>query len=73
MSKVLVRQAVEYGVDKVAVQKAYGGPAVSSVINGAIPPGNIGYVNYNLYPDNSGQGNVTMCKSDLARRAVPTA
>ena len=28
MSKVLVRQAVEYGLDKAAVQKAYGGPAV---------------------------------------------
>jgi peptide/nickel transport system substrate-binding protein len=71
MSKLLVRQAVEYGVDKVAVQKAYGGPAVSSVINGVIPPGNIGYVNYNLYPDNSGQGNVATCKSDLAKAGYP--
>ncbi|HEY6786632.1 MAG TPA: ABC transporter substrate-binding protein [Trebonia sp.] len=71
MSKLLVRQAIEYGVDKVAVQKAYGGPAVSSVINTVIPPGNNGYVNYNLYPDNSGQGNVAMCKSDLAKAGHP--
>jgi peptide/nickel transport system substrate-binding protein len=71
MSKVLVRQAVEYGLDKVAVQRAYGGPAVSSVINSVIPPGNIGYQNYNLYPDDNGQGNVAMCKSDLAKAGYP--
>jgi peptide/nickel transport system substrate-binding protein len=67
MSKLLVRQAVEYGLDKVAVQKAYGGPTVSSVISTVIPPGNIGYQNYNLYPDDNGQGNVTACKSDLSK------
>jgi peptide/nickel transport system substrate-binding protein len=71
MSKLLVRQAVEYGLDKVAVQRAYGGPAVSSVINSVIPPGNIGYQNYNLYPDDNGQGNVAMCKSDLAKAGYP--
>jgi peptide/nickel transport system substrate-binding protein len=71
MSKPLVRQAVEYGVDKVAVQKAYGGPAVSSVINGVIPPGNAGYQSYNLYPDDNGQGNTAMCKSDLAKAGYP--
>jgi len=71
MSKLLVRQAVEYGVNKVAVQKAYGGPAVSSIINTVIPPGNNGYVNYNLYPDNSGQGNTAVCKSDLTKAGYP--
>jgi peptide/nickel transport system substrate-binding protein len=71
MGKLLVRQAVEYGLDKVAVQKAYGGPMVASVINSVIPPGNIGYQNYNLYPDDSGQGNVTACKSDLSKAGYP--
>ncbi len=65
--KLLVRQAIEYGLDKGAVIKAFGGPAVAQVINTVIPPGNVGYVNYNLYPDNSGQGNVAMCKSDLSK------
>ena len=71
MGKLLVRQAVEYGLDKTAVQKAYGGPTVASVINSVIPPGNIGYQNYNLYPDNNGTGNVSACKSDLAKAGYP--
>ena len=66
-----MRQAVEYGVDKAAAVKAIGGPAVAQIINTVIPPGNVGYVNYNLYPDNSGQGNVAMCKSDLAKAGYP--
>ena len=36
-----------------------------------IPPGNTGYVNSNMYPDDSGQGNVAMCKSDLAKAGYP--
>jgi peptide/nickel transport system substrate-binding protein len=71
MGKVLVRQAIEYGLDKLAVQKAYGGPAVSSITSSVIPPGNVGYQNYNLYPDDNGQGNVAMCKSDLAKAGYP--
>ena len=69
--KLLVRQAVEYGLNKTAVVKSYGGPAVSQVISTVIPPGNVGYVNYNLYPDNNGQGNVAMCKSDLSKAGYP--
>ncbi len=69
--KLLVRQAVEYGVNKSAAVKAIGGPAVAQIINTVIPPGNVGYVDYNLYPDNSGQGNVAMCKSDLAKAGYP--
>ncbi len=71
MSKLLVRQAIEYGVDKVAVQKAYGGPPVASILNTVIMPGNAGYQNYNLYPDDNGQGNIAMCKSDLAKAGYP--
>jgi peptide/nickel transport system substrate-binding protein len=71
MQKPLVRQAVEYGLDKSAVVKAIGGPSVATVINTVIPPGNTGYVNYNLYPDDNGQGNVAMCKSDLAKAGYP--
>ena len=69
--KQLLRQAVEYGVDKSAAVKAVGGPAVAQILNTVIMPGNVGYVNYNLYPDNSGQGNVAMCKSDLAKAGYP--
>jgi peptide/nickel transport system substrate-binding protein len=69
--KLLFRQAVEYGLDKIAVQKAFGGPAVAQVLNTVIMPGNAGYQNYNLYPDNNGQGNVAMCKTDLAKAGYP--
>jgi peptide/nickel transport system substrate-binding protein len=71
VQKLLVRQAIEYGVDKVAVQKSYGGPQVGSVLNSVIMPGNVGYQDYNMYPDDSGQGNVAMCKSDLAKAGYP--
>ena len=71
MANLDVRQAVEYGVDKVAVIKAMGGPLVGNVINTVIPPGNAGYVNYNLYPDDSGAGNVTACKAALAKGGHP--
>lgn len=67
MGKQLVRQAIEYGVNKVAVQKVYGGPAVTKVINSVIPPGNAGYQAANQYPDNNGNGNPAMCKTDLAK------
>jgi peptide/nickel transport system substrate-binding protein len=71
MSKVLVRQAVEFGLNKVAVQKAVGGPPVGPIINTVIPPGNAGYQNTNAYPDSNGQGDVAMCKSDLAKAGYP--
>ncbi len=71
MSKLLVRQAVEYGVSKIAVQKVYGGPSVSKIINTTIPPGNVGYVNFNLYPTPQNNGNPAMCKSDLTKAGYP--
>src|SRR5262249_29210504 len=65
--KLLVRQAVEYGLNKVAVQKAQGGPEGSKIIYTSIPPGNVGYQNYNLYPDNNGQGDTAKCHADLVK------
>lgn len=66
MKNLKVRQAIEYGINKVAVQKSLGGPAVAKVISTAIPPGNVGYQPYNLYPDKNGQGDPAECKSVLA-------
>jgi peptide/nickel transport system substrate-binding protein len=71
VQKLLVRQAIEYGVDKSAVVKSIGGPDVAQVSNTVIPSGNVGYVNYNMYPSTSSQGNVAMCKSDLAKAGYP--
>ncbi|HUZ51313.1 MAG TPA: ABC transporter substrate-binding protein [Streptosporangiaceae bacterium] len=66
MGKLAVRQAIEYGVNKVAVQKVVGGPTVAKILNTAIPPGNVGFQNYNDYPSNNSQGDPSKCKSMLA-------
>jgi peptide/nickel transport system substrate-binding protein len=71
MQKLLVRQAIEYGVDKSAVVKAIGGPDVAAVSNTVIPAGNVGYVNYSMYPSTAAQGDVAMCKSDLSKAGYP--
>jgi peptide/nickel transport system substrate-binding protein len=68
MGKLAVRQAIEYGVNKVAVQKVVGGPSVAKILNTAIPPGNVGYQNYDLYPStNHHEGDPFRCKSMLAK------
>ena len=70
-AKLGVRQAIEYGINKVAVQKSQGGPLVSKIIYTAVPPGNVGFQNYNDYPDNNGQGDIAKCKSTLAKAGYP--
>jgi peptide/nickel transport system substrate-binding protein len=71
MSKVGVRQALEYGLDKSAAIKSSGGAYVSTQLNGAIPPGNDGFISTNPYPDNNGTGNEATCKSTLAKAGYP--
>jgi peptide/nickel transport system substrate-binding protein len=71
VQKLLVRQAIEYGLDKAAVVKAAGGPLVGKIINTAIPPGNAGYEDYNLYPDDNGSGDPALCRQYLARAGYP--
>jgi peptide/nickel transport system substrate-binding protein len=66
MKNLKVRQAMEFTVNKSAIQKLYGGPEVAQVINTAIPPGNTGSSPINLYNTPSNQGNPGKCKSLLA-------
>ena len=66
MGNLKVRQAIEYGVNKVAVQKVIGGPTVAQIINTAIPPGNVGYQDYDTYPTSNNSGDIAKCKSLLA-------
>ncbi len=66
-----VRQAIEYAIDKVAIAKIYGGTALNPPITTAIPPGNIGYVNYNLYSTPGDNGDPAKCKSTLAAAGFP--
>jgi peptide/nickel transport system substrate-binding protein len=71
MGKLAVRQAIEYGVDKAAVQKVNGGPRLARIISTAIPPGSVGYQPYNLYPTPGNAGNPATCKALLARAGYP--
>jgi peptide/nickel transport system substrate-binding protein len=66
-----VRQAIEYAIDKVAIAKIYGGTALNPPITTAIPPGNIGYQDYNLYPTPGNNGDAAKCKSMLAAAGYP--
>lgn len=66
MGRLAVRQAVEYGVDKAAIVKVSGGPAVAKITTGAIPPGSAGYQPYTRYATPGSQGSPARCKSLLA-------
>ena len=66
-----VRQAIEYAIDKVAIAKIYGGTTLNPPITTAIPPGNIGYQDYNLYPTPGNNGDPAKCKSMLAAAGFP--
>jgi peptide/nickel transport system substrate-binding protein len=70
MSKQLVRQAIEYGVDKSAVQKVYGGPSVTTQLGSVIPPGNVGALSSPTYPQSGGSANTAMCKTDLKKAGL---
>jgi peptide/nickel transport system substrate-binding protein len=61
-----LRKAIEYGIDKVAIAKTYGGTALNPILSTAIPPGNIGYQPYNLYPTPGNNGDPAKCKQMLA-------
>ena len=70
MGNVKVRQAIEYGIDKSAVQKVYGGPTVTTQLGSIIPPGNVGASSSALYPQANGGANTAKCKSTLAASGV---
>src|SRR5215472_18566789 len=71
MSKLAVREAIEYGVNKAAIVKVSGGPAVERVADSAIPPGSAGYQPYTLYATPASQGSPARCKSLLAQAGYP--
>jgi peptide/nickel transport system substrate-binding protein len=71
MKKLAVRQAIEYGVNKAAVVRVTGGPAINKIDSSAIPPGNIGYQPYGKYATPGNQGSTAKCKSLLASAGYP--
>jgi peptide/nickel transport system substrate-binding protein len=67
MASVEVRRAIEFGVDKAAVQNVLGGPAFARILNSAEPPGNLGALSVNPYPSAGSRGSIASCRAELAR------
>ncbi len=66
LTKVAVRQALEYALDKVALTKIYGGPTFNQPLNQVIAPGAEGYQQFDPYPTPNNQGDPAKCKTMLA-------
>jgi peptide/nickel transport system substrate-binding protein len=71
MGKLEVRQAAEFTINKVAIQKLFGGPSVATIMNTAIPQGNVGYAPITLYNTAGNQGDPNKCKSMIAAAGYP--
>jgi peptide/nickel transport system substrate-binding protein len=72
IGKLDVRKAIEFGVDKAALQKLYGGPAVAKIISTDIPPGNVGYGPIHLYDTPGNAGDPAKCKALLKAAGYPS-
>jgi peptide/nickel transport system substrate-binding protein len=71
LGNVKVRQALEYAIDKVALGQVYGGSTLNTPLNQVIPPDNVGYQAFNLYPTAGNRGDPAKCKSLLAAAGYP--
>jgi peptide/nickel transport system substrate-binding protein len=68
LSKLKVRQALEYAFNKTADSQVYGGSVISQPLNQVVPGGNIGTINgYNPYPTTGNNGNPAKAKKLLAQ------
>jgi peptide/nickel transport system substrate-binding protein len=70
-SKLGVRQALEYAVDKTAIEQVNGGTILNEPLNQVITPGNVGYQQFDLYPSAGNSGNPAKAKSLLAAAGYP--
>ena len=66
-SKLGVRQAVEYAVDKAGVIQVNGGPLLNAPQNQVITPGSAGYKPFNLYSSAGNHGDPAKAKQLLAK------
>jgi peptide/nickel transport system substrate-binding protein len=65
------RKAVQYAVDKTAIQGAYGGPVAGDIASTALPPTETGYTKYDLYPTPGNKGDQAKAKAALQACGQP--
>jgi peptide/nickel transport system substrate-binding protein len=71
MDNVNCRIAVEYAVDKVAVQNALGGPLRGAIATTVLPPNVVGYQKADTYPTQNNSGDTAKAKAALTKCGHP--
>ncbi len=71
ISDVKVRQAVNYALDKVALQRARGGPFAGDPASTILTPTLLGYQKFDLYPSADFKGDVAKAKQLLTEAGYP--
>jgi ABC-type transport system substrate-binding protein len=71
LANVKVRQALEYAINKVAINNIFGGPSLAEPLNQVIAPGAEGYGPIDDYPTKDNEGNPGKCKSLLRAAGYP--
>jgi len=70
LGDVKVRRALEYAIDKVAINEISGGPSLNEPLNQVIGPGAEGYVPFNDYPTPGNEGDPAKCRALLRQAGV---
>ncbi len=66
-----VRQALEYAINKVAINNIFGGPSLTEPLNQVIGPGAEGYVPIDDYPTKNNEGDPGTCKRLMRAAGYP--
>lgn len=71
ISKLLVRQAINYALDRDSLRRTRGGRIAGDLTSQILPPTQFGYRKYDLYPSKDSRGDVEKAKALLAKAGYP--
>jgi peptide/nickel transport system substrate-binding protein len=71
LKNILVREALEYAMDKAAVVQTMGGKGIAAVQNGVFGPGILGQKDFDPYPTDGSKGDPKKAKELLAQAGYP--
>ncbi|MGH8866626.1 MAG: ABC transporter substrate-binding protein [Actinomycetes bacterium] len=71
MDDLAVRQAVNYALSQKAYQTSRGGPFIGKITTETMPASLAGHKDFNLYPNNNGEGDPEKAKQILADAGYP--